>query len=139
MDVSAEPVTSAGALVAAVLAVGERSVTEDEVRSFLEGPASVGIVGRADDAPSGYLIAYLVRRIDGHSMLIVYDLGVAPDERRRGVGRAMITEALAVARHAGCTKAWVITDHDNAAAVALYEATGAHHPATDDAVMWWEL
>jgi ribosomal protein S18 acetylase RimI-like enzyme len=126
-------------LVAAIAVAGDRTVTDDDARAFLEDPASVGIVGTVDGAPVGYLVAYLVRRIDGRSMLIVYDVGVAAAARRRGVGRAMIDAALDFARLSRCSKAWVITDHGNEAAMALYRETGAGHSGDDDAVMSWTL
>ena len=139
MDVTAERTHATAPLTEAITAVGEREVGEEEVRAFLGDPASVGIVGSADGAAAGYLLGYLVRRIDGARMLIVYDVSVAAESRRRGVGRAMIDEALALARQEGASKTWVITEADNDAATALYRATGAQHSDTDDVVMWWEL
>ena len=136
---TAQRVAGVEPLVAAIAAVGEREVGEDAVRTFLEDPASVGIVGAVDGVAVGYVIAYLVRRIDGASMLVVYDLAVAADHRRLGVGRAMVDEVLATARRARCSKAWVVTEANNEAAVGLYVATGAQHSGEQDVVMAWEL
>ena len=138
MGVFAERVAGVEPLLIAVAAVGERSISKDDAMPFLEDPASVGIVGSVDGRPAGYLVAYLVRRFDGHAMLIVYDVAVADGDRRQGVGTAMIEEALEIARRSGCSKAWVVADRANEAVVGLYRATGAHPTATDELVMWWQ-
>ncbi len=56
--------------------------------------------------------------------------------RRHGIGRALVERLAAVAREAGCYGMWVVTDHDNNAARATYEGTGAA-PETDQVVEVW--
>lgn len=48
------------------------------------------------------------------------EVGVAESHRRRGLARRIIDAVLAEGRARGCTEAWVLTEHDNAAAQALY-------------------
>jgi ribosomal protein S18 acetylase RimI-like enzyme len=139
MPAVAEPIRDPRVLVRLVEAVGERAIVAEEAEQFLVDPAVVAIGGYCDGKPAGYLIGYLVTRLDGARMLIVYDLAVATAARRRGVGRRMIGAALGVARRAGAAKAWVVTDDANASALALYRSTGAVDSGDDDRVLWWKL
>ena len=52
------------------------------------------------------------------------DLFVAPDARRRGVGRAVVTSVAADARAAGALRLALQTESGNAAAQALYRGLG---------------
>lgn len=52
------------------------------------------------------------------------ELYVAPSRRGQGFGRALITEAMRVARERGSDYAFLITSEDDRAAVRLYEAAG---------------
>lgn len=52
------------------------------------------------------------------------ELYVVPNERGKGFGRELITEAMRVARERGADYAFVITSEDDPLAVRLYEATG---------------
>ena len=139
MSAHAGPVTRPPDLVSLADAVGERSIDVDRASRFLAGPGSVAVGGHLDGRPAGYLIAYLVTRIDGEVMLVVYDVSVAAPLRRRGVGTAMVEEVLRIAGTAGATKAWVLTDHGNEPARAMYRATGAIASDRDDLVMWWRV
>ncbi|MBU1494954.1 MAG: GNAT family N-acetyltransferase [Actinobacteria bacterium] len=126
-------------MVAAIDAVGERSIDNDAAGRFLSNPSGVAIGGYFGEAPSGYLIGYLVTRADGRLMLIIYDVGVAPSSRRRGVASGMVSEALSRAARDGASKAWVLLDRMNEPARQLYRSTGAEPSGVDDLVMWWPL
>jgi GNAT superfamily N-acetyltransferase len=52
---------------------------------------------------------------------------VAPDARRRGVGRALIVRMLEEAREAGHTRLRLVTVPAFATAIALYESLGFEH------------
>ena len=55
---------------------------------------------------------------------IFNDLFVAPEGRRRGVGKALVKAAAAYARALGCNSLGLSTARDNHSAQALYRATG---------------
>jgi len=61
---------------------------------------------------------------DKPAELWVNELGVAPTHQGRGIGKAVLGELLAVGRRLGCVQAWVLTDHENAPAMAVYRAAG---------------
>jgi ribosomal-protein-alanine N-acetyltransferase len=54
----------------------------------------------------------------------VQRVAVRPDRRREGIGRALLDALLAQARGRGCAEALLEVRHDNAAALAMYEAIG---------------
>jgi len=56
--------------------------------------------------------------------LWINEVGVASTHQRRGLGRRLIEELLAVARAADCGEAWVLTDRDNEPAMQLYASAG---------------
>ncbi len=56
--------------------------------------------------------------------LWVNEVGVSPSHQRRGVGRALMQALLELARKAGCTEAWVLTERDNLPAMRLYQSLG---------------
>lgn len=45
--------------------------------------------------------------------LWVNEVGVAPSHQNRGVGKAIMHALLEVARNAGCSEAWVLTERNN--------------------------
>jgi ribosomal protein S18 acetylase RimI-like enzyme len=52
------------------------------------------------------------------------ELYVAPDQRGRGIGRALLEETMEAARAAGATRIELGTSETDAAAIALYESCG---------------
>jgi GNAT superfamily N-acetyltransferase len=60
------------------------------------------------------------------------------DERRKGVGSALIAEVTGIARRAGCTRLWLITTNDNVDALRFYQRRGfrlaALHPGAVDII-----
>lgn len=61
---------------------------------------------------------------DKAPQLWINEVGVAPSHHRRGIGRQLIEALVDRARALGCTEAWVLTEEENVAARALYEAAG---------------
>ena len=56
--------------------------------------------------------------------LWVNEVGVSPAYQNRGVGKALMQALLEVARDAGCSEAWVLTERNNQPAMRLYQAVG---------------
>jgi ribosomal protein S18 acetylase RimI-like enzyme len=51
-------------------------------------------------------------------------LAVEEDARGRGIGRALVDEAVAALRALGVERAWLVTTNDNLAALRLYQRAG---------------
>lgn len=102
--------------------------------AFLSQPDNVLIVASDGGEPVGYLVAYLLDRVDrNQQMMFFYEIQVAESNRRRGIGKRMITELKAVCRAQEVMKMWVPTGRANIAATRLYASTGAAPlPAGDE-------
>lgn len=82
----------------------------------------------------GYLVAYLLDRLDGRSMALIYDLFVDESHRGHGLGSQLLSTLLRDARSAGVCKTWVFTATDNLPARRLYESQGG---APDTQRLYW--
>jgi ribosomal protein S18 acetylase RimI-like enzyme len=112
----------------------------DGIRQFLSRPSNVLIVAVEADQPIGFLLAYLLDRVDrDQPMACLYEIDVLESHRRQGAGRAMVDALKAVCTQAAATKIWAITHRSNAAAVGLYRTTGAvAAPEGDDVVFVYD-
>lgn len=111
---------------------GEPSAFLDEPTSFVlgayEGEEPVGLAwGVQMRSPSGRLVTYL------------HELDVHHRHRRRGVGSALVAEAMALARRMGSTRFWLTTGGHNEGAQALYDALGGDRKPLGDVNYWWSL
>jgi ribosomal protein S18 acetylase RimI-like enzyme len=77
------------------------------------------LVGVAD----GKVVATVIAGYDGHRGWINY-VAVAPEERRRGCGSAMMREAEDRLRIAGCPKVNLQIRHGNVDVIAFYASLG---------------
>lgn len=91
---------------------------EVDFEDLLEGDGIFGLVVRAED-PAGVLIC---RAVAGEAEILT--VGVAPWARRQGIGRALMTAAIGMARQAGAADMFLEVDVANDGAVALYEDLG---------------
>ena len=93
--------------------------------NFLSRLNNVFIVAVDGESPVGYVVAYLLDRIDrDQRMALLYDIGVAEPLRGRGVGTGLVTELKRICSEEGAMKMWVHTSRSNVAATRLYETTG---------------
>jgi ribosomal protein S18 acetylase RimI-like enzyme len=115
------------------------------LRAFLERwdslrVARLGAVEHPLDHPAlvaerdGRLVGALTYVVRGADCEV---LTLHTDDRRQGVGTALIVEVKGIARRAGCTRLWLITTNDNVDALRFYQRRGfrlaALHPgAVDD-------
>ena len=76
------------------------------------------------DTAVGFVSAIEMVHPDKGGELFVYELGTAESHRRRGIGRALIEEAVELARETRCYGLWVATEPDNEPALATYRAAG---------------
>lgn len=68
---------------------------------------------------AGYVIVWVV-----HDELHVLNVATAPEDRRRGVGRALMEEAHRLGRSRACRLSTLEVRRSNAPAIALYRALG---------------
>ena len=92
----------------------------------------------AERQPIGFVSGVELTHPDKGIELFLYELGVHPDHRNRGVGRALVRALADLARDRGCYGMWVLTDAENPAAVAAYGAAGAG-PGEPQLMLSWSF
>ena len=92
---------------------------------ILERPDHTLLVAEVDGEPAGTLHLVVAPNLthDGKPWAIVENVVVDEPHRRRGVGRALMDEAMARARAAGCYKVQLLSAVERDAA-AFYESLG---------------
>jgi ribosomal protein S18 acetylase RimI-like enzyme len=90
----------------------------------------------ADRRPIGFVTGVETTHPDKGTEMFLYELEVHPDHRNRGVGRALVRALADLARTSGCYGMWVLTDEDNAAALAAYTAAGGGKPDPNVMLSW---
>ncbi|OHB29706.1 MAG: hypothetical protein A2790_07310 [Phenylobacterium sp. RIFCSPHIGHO2_01_FULL_69_31] len=119
MELTAASAADAPDMAAVHAQAFDKPWDEADFDALLDGGTGVfGFVVRAED-PAGVLIC---RTVAGEAEILT--VGVAPWARRRGVGQALMTAALGVARQTGARAVFLEVDVGNAGAVALYERLG---------------
>jgi ribosomal protein S18 acetylase RimI-like enzyme len=128
------------ALFAAVLPDSPAAQAElYEAESFLCDPSAFVLGAYVGDAPVGLAWGLQMRSPSGRLTTYVHELEVHGDWRRQGIGSALITDAMALARRRGSTRFWLSTGGHNEAAQALYESLGGDRKPLGDVNYWWEL
>jgi ribosomal-protein-alanine N-acetyltransferase len=120
-----EIVPAAPALAEALAAHHALSFAEawsaDSFARMLAIPGTFGAVARG----AGEIVGFVLARAGGGEGEIL-TIGVDPQKRRQGVGRALLTAAIAEARRRGATDIFLEVGEDNEAALSLYLREGFH-------------
>ncbi len=105
-------------------------------REFLADARHHLVVAVEDGVVIGFASAVAYLHPDKlHPELWINELGVAPASRGRGVGKAILSRLLELARGLGCAEAWVLTERSNEPARRLYASLGGEE-APDHPVMF---
>jgi aminoglycoside 3-N-acetyltransferase I len=127
---------------AAVLAAGalfDEPPRPDVTRRFLQEPTHhLLIASDAGGEPVGFITGVETTHPDKGTEMFLYELGVAEQARRRGVGGALVGALAALARQRGCYGMWVGTEDDNVAARRTYERAGAR-ATPPQVILEWDL
>ena len=108
--------------------------------SFLARPGHHLLFAFDGDRAVGMISGVETIHPDKGTEMFIYELGVAPVARLRGVGTALVRALADLARERGCYGMWVLTDDDNPAAVKAYEAAGGHQEPLTRLIAWeWPM
>jgi len=107
------------------------------VASFLREPTHHILIAYRNTRAVGFITGVLMTHPDKGTEMFVYELAVAPEERRQGIARALLRELTAIAKEKRCYGMWVLTDDDNVAAVGAYRSGGAA-PDGEHVMLTWD-
>jgi ribosomal protein S18 acetylase RimI-like enzyme len=111
----------------------------DATRRFLDEPTHHLLIAYAEAGdPVGFVSGVEVTHPDKGTEMLLYELGVEPPVRRRGIGHTLVQALELLARERGCNGMWVLVDDDNDAALATYARAGGR-PASRPIMVEWDL
>jgi mycothiol synthase len=97
----------------------------ERFRRFMQSPVYVPEFDMLAETPDGQIGAFSIIWPDAVNKVGLFEpVGTHPDFQRRGLGKAVMTEALRRLQDLGMTEACVCTNANNTPAVKLYEAVG---------------
>ena len=108
----------------------------DATRRFLEEPDHHLLLAYDGEQPVGMITGVETTHPDKGTEMFLYELSVADSHRGRGIGRALVGALAGLAREHGCYGMFVLTDDDNAAALATYRAAGATEESSHVMLGW---
>lgn len=111
--------------------VFDNPVDAELTREFLEDPRHHIAVVIDDGLVVGFASGVDYIHPDKPPELWINEVALAPTHRRRGLGKAVLKALFEVGRTQNCTVAWVLTDRNNIAAMALYSSVGGTEGADD--------
>ncbi|WP_165772072.1 GNAT family N-acetyltransferase [Niveispirillum lacus] len=106
-------------------------VFDDEIdtgllTAYLADPGHAMAVAVENGVVIGQGRAILNRQPDAATALFLDNLGVTPDQRRRGIATALVKALMQWGHRYGCQSLWVPLETDNAEARAFYASLGLH-------------
>ena len=108
-------------------------VSLERIERLLSNEANYLIVAEIEDNLAGFIWAHRLERLDRNPFVIfLYEIEVAADYRRKGIGTALIDFIRELSNEERPTEMFLFTNHSNAAAVEFYKSTGAKIENGDD-------
>jgi ribosomal protein S18 acetylase RimI-like enzyme len=87
---------------------------------FLHDPRHHLLIAYVDQEPAGFVSGVEIIQPDKGVEMMLYEIGVDDPYRRRGIGRDLVRHLAALAWERDCAALFVLTEHDNVAALAMY-------------------
>lgn len=108
----------------------------DAAERFVTTPSHVLLVAYEDGVPAGFVSGVEMVHPDKGAEMFLYELSVEQPFRGQGIGTALVAALRDRARERGCSGMWVLTDDDNAAALATYRRAGGGAPSPQVMLEW---
>jgi [ribosomal protein S18]-alanine N-acetyltransferase len=109
-------------LVDAAAHLFDNAVDADARDGFLADSRHHLLMARVEGAVVGFVSGVETIHPDKGTEMLLYELAVAPEHRRHGVGAELVRSLGELATERGCYGMWVLTDDDNGAALATYRS-----------------
>ncbi|MDX1480374.1 MAG: GNAT family N-acetyltransferase [Woeseiaceae bacterium] len=100
--------------------VFDHAIDPQALSAFLDDPRHLLVVAVSADVVVGMASAFEYFHPDKRPQIFINEVGVAPDYRRRGIGRQLVAMLLDAGRERGCVYAWLGTAADNAEGRACF-------------------
>ena len=145
MDEVPESATGVDGISIRLLAPGDEDVVRElatndgpgDPEALLADPHTLMLVAFDGELPVGFVLAHeLPRRHGDRAKLFVYEVDVAENHQRRGIGSGLFARLGELARERGIRVGFVLTDPGNGPANALYRSAGG---ATEGVTVEWEF
>jgi ribosomal protein S18 acetylase RimI-like enzyme len=105
--------------------------------AFLADPRHHLLVALDEEGRTvGFVSGVETTHPDKGTEMFLYELAVAKDFRKRGIGKALTACLADLARSRGCYGMWVGVDTDNDVALATYRAAGGNKPEPCVVITW---
>jgi ribosomal protein S18 acetylase RimI-like enzyme len=115
-------------------------IVEASTREFLSDSRHRLVVALDKDIVVGFVSAVIYLHPDKSAPeLWINEIGVAPTHQRQGIGKTLMQTILDIAKQSGCSEAWVLTERDNMAAMAMYTSGGGEEAVPDPTMFTFKL
>lgn len=109
-------------------------------QEFLSDARHRLVVALDDHLVVGFVSAVIYLHPDKSAPeLWINEIGVAPTHQRQGIGKMLLQHLLEDARQSGCVEAWVLTERQNIAAMAMYRSAGGIEETPDPTMFTFHL
>ena len=108
----------------------------DAVRRFLADPNHHIFLASQGGKTVGFVTGVELTHPDKGTEMFLNELAVDEGHRREGIGTALARALAELARERGCYDMWVLTDHDNEAALGTYRGSGATEESSHVMLTW---
>jgi ribosomal protein S18 acetylase RimI-like enzyme len=123
--------------VIAASALFDHAPVREATERFLAEPTHHLVMAFDDDGrATGFVSGVETTHPDKGTEMFLYELDVAEDARRQGIGKALVTALRDLARERGCYGMFALTDDDNDAALATYRSTGTRNESAHVMLDW---
>ena len=115
-------------------------IVESSARAFLADSHHRLIVALDHDLIVGFVSAVIYMHPDKPTPeLWINEIGVSPSYQGQGIGKSLLQAMLDDAKQSGCTEAWVLTERENTAAMALYTSLQGAESSPDPVMFTFHL
>ncbi len=108
----------------------------EATRRFLADERHHLLIAYVGGVAAGMVTGVEMTHPDKGTEMFLYELGVDESYQGRGIGRALTSALARLAREHGCYGMWVVTEAENAAALATYQSAGGI-PQGEQVVLEW--
>ncbi len=119
---------------------GGSTFDEKSTKVFLDDKKNYLVVAEEGGKIIGILRGHYFPRFDiKKASILLYEIDVHPEHRRKGIGTKLIEKLKDIAYEEKVPEIWVITNKSNTAAMQLYTSTGAIATHDDDIVLEYHI